>query len=327
VFGVIDKTIEVEDLIMFFKKIDLLWNETPPQKEKPQESEAKEGEGDEGEGAQAEGENNTQEKSKAVDKSQTKEEQPPAEAEGEQANEDEEGVDDQSELHECPVDKITLKELLDIIEKYYNPKAKLSYVIEKEIDRNDYNKEYNTHKLVNKYYMHTRGSELIMFEFKEILLEIALLLKDKKEAGNAAGKPKIRAMLKRFFLQDTVLKRSSAFKDQQVGAPMRPPSLVWPDSEKDILIKKRKEEERLRILAEKKKKEEEERQQRELELMAAEDHPVLSPEEIEELRKKQEEEEARLKQMEQEAAEEEDDDELDDDDDEEVNDSELVDDY
>ena len=50
-FGVIDRTIDVEDLVRFFNKIELLWNETPPQKEKPQTTEEQQ---NEGEGAEEE---------------------------------------------------------------------------------------------------------------------------------------------------------------------------------------------------------------------------------------------------------------------------------
>ena len=52
----------------------------------------------------------------------------------------------------------------------------------------DYNSQYNVHKLTNRYYMHIKGSELIMHEFKEIMLEISILIKEKQAAEAPPGK-------------------------------------------------------------------------------------------------------------------------------------------
>ena len=210
VFGVIDKTIEVEDLVKFLKKIDLLWNETPPRKEKPSDpaEEPAEDKENEGEGEKVEDPNETV-KSKQVDKSKsnkTKEELK-EEAEGEGNEEAKEEPQIEKEL-KCPDNKITLLELINIIEKYYNPRKTLKAIIEEKIDPKDFNNEYDTHKLTNRYYMHLKGSELIQFEFQEILLEISMLLKAKIE--EPSGKPKVRSTLKK-FIEEILLKRWGAF--------------------------------------------------------------------------------------------------------------------
>jgi hypothetical protein len=305
-FGVIDRTIEIEDLVRFFKKIDLLWNETPTQKDPPvEETESPEGEGQD---AKHEEQNDTL-KSKQADDSKT------PKPEGEE----EDHKDELTSVVEnvgCPVDKISLIDLIHIIEKYYNPKKTLTYMLQHNIDPDDYNKVYNIHKLTNRYYMHIKGSELIMFEFKEILFEISILLKNKSE--EAAGKPrttKIKSTLKK-FIEEVLLRRWSAFKDIETGkATMKiiGQARQWPDSHKDKLIGERKEAERVRQAEEKKKKQEHIKQQSELELMVVEDVPALTPQEHEELKKQQILEEKLQKQQEEDdALDEEDEDDMED---------------
>lgn len=313
VFGVIDRTIEIEDLVRFFKKIDILWNETPPQKDLPVE-ENKNLEAAAHHEEKQEDHNETA-KSKHPDDSKAHK----VEGEGDEKKEE---LPIQEENFECPVDKISLIELIHIIEKYYNPKKTLTYLIRHNIDPDDYNKVYNIHKLSNRYYMHIKGSELIIFEFKEILFEISLLLKHKAE--EASGKPKtttkVKSTLKK-FIDDVLLKRWSAFKDVETGkATMNVigQARTWPDSHKDKLIEERREAERVRQAAEKKRKEEEKKQMIELKLMAVEDQPALSPQELEELKKQKELEERLRKQQEaDDALDEEDEDENEEDQDEE----------
>ena len=315
VFGVIDKTIEVEDIVRFFKKIDLLWNETPPIKEKPTEPEEKpiEGEGDEGEGEKDQDLNDTSKSKQDKSKSKTQEEEEDKkEGEGE-AEEEIKETTVEEESFKCPTDKISLLELISIIEKYYNPNKTLRSMIHSKIDAEDYNHEYNIHKLTNRYYMHIKGSELIQFEFQEILLEISILLKNKVE--EPSGKPKVRSTLKK-FIEETLLKRWGAFSDYPKIVKSIHSSGQWPDSYKDQLIKERKEAERIRLEKEKKRKEEEAKEAKELELMRDEDTPALSAEQIEELKKQQElEEKLRKEQEEGDALDEEDEDELDDEED------------
>lgn len=321
VFGVIDRTIEVEDLVRFLKKIELLWNETPPQKEKPETDEAPKEAEVEGEDTKAQEDQNESAKSKAADlsKSMKKEEVEHVEGEGEKVEPP--VVDDP--VQQCPTNKISLLELVNIIEKYYNPRKTLAALIESKIDPEDYNKEYNIHKLTNRYYMHIRGSELIMHEFKEILLEISMLLKSKTE--DESGKPKVRSMLKK-FIEESLLKRVGAFEDIQKGTSLLSKTSAgrtWPDSHKDKLIGERKEAERVRQAEEKKRKEEEEKQHRELELMREEDTPALSAQQVEQLKRQQEmEEKLRKEQEEADALDEEDEDELDED---EVDDDSAID--
>ena len=327
VFGVIDRTIEIEDLIKFFKKVEILWNETPPQREKPIEEpeepkQEAEGEADEEKEQQEDEKLNETSKSKAADKSKSKIETSEVVKEGEgEGDAPVEEPEEKSEEFKCPDDMISLRELIHIIEKYYNPEKTLAALIRSSINQDDYNKEYNIHKLTNRYYMHIKGSELILHEFKEILLEISILLKEKKDDGS--GKSKVRSMLKK-FIEESLLKRYEPFKSIAKGAALITPTpTIWPDSHKDELIKQRKEAERIRQAEEKKRKEEQERQERELELMRAEDTPALSPEEIEELRKKQElEEKLKKEQEEADALDEEHEDELDED---ELDDDEAID--
>lgn len=183
------------------------------------------------------------------------------------------------------------------------------------------------HKLANRYYVQIKGSELIMHEFKEILLNISVLLKEK--TMDTSGKPKVRSLLKK-FIEESLIKRYGAFKELDAARARDKENKVsrqWPDSYKDKLIKERKEAERIKQAEEKKRREEQERQQRELELMRIEDTPALSAKELEELRKQQElEEKLRKEQEEADALDEEDEDELEDnqvEDEESVNESEI----
>jgi hypothetical protein len=255
VFGVIDRTIEVEDLVIFLKKIDLLWNETPPKKEKPNEEDShKEDEAKHDENEKHEDLNESA-KSKQADKSKN--------AKHEENKSHEEPAEDQKEEKPqpevvedfmCPADKISLFELINIIEKYYNPRKTLMSVLRNKIDPEDYNKEYNAHKLTNRYYMHIKGSELILFEFKEILLEISTLLRLKIDPDATI---QVRSLLKK-FIEDTLIKRNNAFKDPEIVKPKtQPAERKWPDSNKDRLIQERRETERIRQAEEKKKKQEE----------------------------------------------------------------------
>ena len=320
VFGVIDRTIEVEDLVRFLRRIEVLWNETPPQKEKPAEKEPSVHEG-EGEVVAEEVEKkdekkedlNETAKSKGTDKSKSKANDE-SKDEGEEMNEKEhkeEGLDEMQNF-KCPADKITLHDLINIIEKYYNPRKTLMSLVTQKIDPEDYNKEYNMHKLTNRYYMHIKGAELIMFEFKEILADISQLLKLKIETDNT--KPRIVYYLTK-FLEETLFRRYDAFKDIDAGKKnLLKEERKWPDSNKDRLIGERKEAERVRQAEEKKRKEDEAKEEKELELMQVEDTPALSAEQMEQIRKQQESLMKQKKQQEEaDALDEEDEDEVDDD--------------
>jgi hypothetical protein len=193
VFGVIDRTIEVEDLVRFLKRIELLWNETPTVKDLSSEQEPAKQPEEIPEKVEEPKLNDTN-KSKIIDKSKIGKLEEEKHTEEEKIEEPEPKVEE-AVSHVCPPHMITLAELIFIIEKYYNPKKTLASLIQNKIDTNDINCEYNTHKLTNRYYMHIKGAELIMNEFKEILLEISTLLKSKVEDTSSA-KPKVRSVLK-----------------------------------------------------------------------------------------------------------------------------------
>lgn len=313
VFGVIDRTIDVEDLVRFLKRIELLWNETPSQRDLSAEQEASKHHEEVHEKIEEPKQNDTN-KSKIIDKSKLGKLEEEKHHEEEKTEEHHPKVED-AVPQVCPPDKITLTELIHIIEKYYNPKKTLASLIQSKIDQNDINSEYNTHKLTNRYYMHIKGSELIMHEFKEILLEISNLLKSKVEDG-AGAKPKVRSVLKK-FIEDTLIRRWSAFKAVDAGREKLKATTQkrkWPDSHKDRLIGERREAERVRQEEERKRREEEARQQLELDQMRVEDTPALSAEQLEEFKRQQElEEKLRKEQEEADALDEEDEDELDDD--------------
>ena len=70
-----------------------------------------------------------------------------------------------------------LHEAIIIIEKHYQKKTSLQHKIETTITDDDYNQLYNKHKLALMHLIEIRPVEIIMFEFKEILLELALTIK------------------------------------------------------------------------------------------------------------------------------------------------------
>lgn len=114
--------------------------------------------------------------------------------------------------------------------------------------------------------MFIKGVELVYHEFKELILEMAILLKDQVE--HSAGK--LKSLVTK-FLEDHFLKRLSPFirfstsKDLAKVETSKNATRSWPESEKDQTIKvimeekarQQAEEERIRE-EERKKKEEEE---------------------------------------------------------------------
>lgn len=122
-----------------------------------------------------------------------------------------------------------------------------------------------------EHLVYLRGVEIVYFEFKEILLDIAVnhlrSVLDPKNLG------KIKAMLVR-FLEDHFLKRlgalirfsqNQAMISQSQSTNTQGPSnaRLWPESEKDKIIKQKMEERRKIEEEERLKKEEFERQQAE----------------------------------------------------------------
>ena len=105
-------------------------------------------------------------------------------------------------------------------------------------------------QILSEHLVYVKGVELVYFEFKELLLELALRLKD--HVDSAPGK--LRSLIKK-FLDELFLKRlnpfirfSAAKKAAGTGAAASSTaSRSWPDSAKDeairvIMEEKRKQE-------------------------------------------------------------------------------------
>ena len=94
-------------------------------------------------------------------------------------------------------------------------------------------------KIINEHLVYIKGVELVYFEFKEVLLELAMRLKDSINADQG----KLRALAKK-FLDDLFLKRLTPYiKFNQVQTEASSVSAAniakrsWPQSEKDTAIK------------------------------------------------------------------------------------------
>lgn len=101
-------------------------------------------------------------------------------------------------------------------------------------------------QVLSEHLVYIKGVELVYHEFKELLLEIAMRLKDQLEVP--ASKP--RSLVKK-FLDDLFLKRLNPYikfnlskndgkKDAKVAATTR----AWPESSKDQAIKVMMEQKR-----------------------------------------------------------------------------------
>ena len=317
-FGVIDCTITVADLVNWLKKAGILFGVCPKRLLKPVHEEAKKEE----EVKPAEGEAKEEEAPKEGDgegEGEGDEEEKKRLAEVEAKKQAEEA---EAAKYRCPDNMITLVELMQIIFKYQNAKTKFEFLQKCKISPEDYNKEFNTYKLAQTFYLTKKGVEIVYFELKEILLNIAMIVKsrDLKEGD----KPKIRQMLKT-FLEEQVLN----FKTEKTSTLRESDrARVWPVSGKEKLIRQKKAIEEQREAEERKRREVEEKLETERRMMTAEDFQALSQEEIKEkeaeIAKKLKDEQDEIKrQQEQEAAEMSDDDE--DLDDEDVSDSEIAD--
>lgn len=294
----IDQTITIGDLVNFLKQKEILFNVCRPfrkEEESVVEETKQEGEGEEEEKEEAppaeEGEGDEEAKRKAEEEEQKRKEQEAEEAK-----------------YTCPADRVTLTDLFLIIEKYFTSGDELREKL-KKLPRDELNKENYQYKETSTHYMYMKGVELTLFEFKEIMLELALLIKGREvEEGE---KPKIRAMLKK-FLEDQVFKGDYSPSNPSQSKPPR----VWPISHKEKLIREKREAEEKRAAEEAKQKEEQERQEREIAAMSSEDQRALSPEEVEaaiQEAKEQEAQEASKEEHEVQEVKHEEEDELDDD--------------
>ena len=140
-------------------------------------------------------------------------------------------------------------------------------------------------QVLSEHLVYIKGVEVVYFEFKELLIEIAMRLKDQLEVS--ASKP--RSLVKK-FLDDLFLKRLIPFirfnlsknegkPDAKVSASTR----AWPESTKDLAIKLMKEEKR-------KKQQEEERLKAEEAAKLAEQNAIAETEAAQEVNQPTEEE-------------------------------------
>ena len=167
--------------------------------------------------------------------------------------------------------------------------------------------------MVSQHLVFVRGVEVIFFEFKEILLDLALKLRDVVDPKTG----KIKVVLSK-FISDFVLSALQPYLkfNIQPGKGGAGAARVWPESQKDREIKAKLEERRRQNEEEKKRQEELQRQTQELERMREEDSPALDWAQVEEMRRKlQEEEDARRRAMEAEEEDEEEDEDRDEDED------------
>ncbi len=101
-----------------------------------------------------------------------------------------------------------------------------------------------------------RGVEIVYFEFKEVLLDIALKLRDFIDPKTG----KIKVVLTK-FIEDFILKNLNPYIkfNIQPGKSGGGAARVWPESLKDKEIKVKMEEKRLKEEEERRKVEEKQR--------------------------------------------------------------------
>jgi hypothetical protein len=112
----------------------------------------------------------------------------------------------------------------------------------------------------------------VFFEFKEIMLDIAMKLRDIIDPKTG----KSRVVLTK-FIEDFLLKKLNPYIkfNIQIGKSGSGAARVWPESLKDKEIKVKMEEKRKREDEQRRKQEEKRKQEKELERMREEDTPAL----------------------------------------------------
>ena len=195
----------------------------------------------------------------------------------------------------------TLSDLIQIIEKFYAPDCQLKPKLEKQTDLSP----EDAKAITSKHMMQSRSQEIVYFEFKEILIEIALFLKEKIGTGL-----KIRSLLKK-LISDWIAPNIDPFIKYGIKGNKKEAPRVWPVSDKERQIKVKIEEEKQKAQAQQKLISERKLQQVKIDQMDEEDTPALDQKEIEAILKQREEEEDAKRRAELE----EEDDELDDDED------------
>ena len=88
---------------------------------------------------------------------------------------------------------------------------------------------------MSEHVIYVKGSEIVFYEFKEILFELARKLKDKIDPKTG----KLSVVLKK-FVEDWLLRRLTSFVKFKIPAwPVRgkEATRVWPESAKDVIIR------------------------------------------------------------------------------------------
>lgn len=90
---------------------------------------------------------------------------------------------------------------------------------------------------ISKHIMHIKGAEIVFFEFKEILFDMARKLKDQIEPKTG----KMTVVLKK-FIEEWLLRRLTSFVKFRISpVPIRgkEASRSWPESHKDVVIREK----------------------------------------------------------------------------------------
>ena len=140
----------------------------------------------------------------------------------------------------------------------------------------------------SNHLIYVKGVEIVFFEFKEILLRFAVILREKIDPKTG----KLKVIVTK-FIEDWILPRLQSFVKFRIPTTKlkADASRSWPESNKDLEIKAMKLEKQKLKLEQQKKEEELARQKGEISLMLNEDTPALDFKEIEERRRKMIEEE------------------------------------
>lgn len=141
---------------------------------------------------------------------------------------------------------------------------------------------------VSEHLVYVKGSELVFFEFKEIVLELAVRFRDQVDPTTG----KLKVVLQK-FIEEWMLRRLESFVKFNIPTSKQKADAArqWPESWRDKVIKKELEEKEREQKLESKRAAERELQNRELARMAEEDTPALDAKEVAELRRKMIEEE------------------------------------
>ena len=129
-----------------------------------------------------------------------------------------------------------------------------------------------TKKVISEHVIYMKGVEVVYFEFKEIILALSNILRDKIDPTTG----KMKVVLTK-FIEEWLLRRLQSFVKFQIPtkATQSDATRRWPESVKDAEIRAGKEEVERVKRQEKKLQAEREQVQRELTQMAAEDVPAM----------------------------------------------------